>query len=457
LCTLTLKPNIIMKNILVVMGLLLSINQIYGQRIIHSGAKEPLAIELNEVYKMVNNLADSIEVNYIIGEKAQMLKENLLKELKKGKFDHLTERDALAAHLSNLLVTWSKDEHFFVMKVEPAGQRQMMPSSYDHFSSQNYFFEKMEHLSGNIAYIKLDRFIPPVNSGGLVVAAMLFAANSEAVIIDLRGNMGGSPQMVSMLAGFFMKEPTLININKNRATGIKQETWSAETDVIVNSTNQEILTTDLEKLRDLPVYILTSDYTFSAAEMFSSALQGHKRATVVGETTGGGGHGIRPFEISGGFTAFIPFNRHYHPITKEGWEVVGIQPDIACDAIDALKIAQITALDSLLKNTQNPQMKYYYEWHLKTQKGLSNPMKIESSVLKSYTGQYNERVITFENEKLYYQRGTGKKYELTIINENEFMLDGLPDFRIRFILEKKTVIALEGLYIEGETDRDFKN
>ena len=115
--------------------------------------------------------------------------------------------------------------------------------------------------------------------------------------------------------------------------------------MIINSTNQKITTADLEKLKDLPIYILTSDYTYSAAEMFSSSLQGHKRAKVIGEKTGGGGHGIRPFKIAQGFTAFVPFNSHYHPITKKGWEVVGIQPDIPCVASDALRVAQISILN----------------------------------------------------------------------------------------------------------------
>ncbi|HAY89717.1 MAG TPA: hypothetical protein DCY51_09765 [Bacteroidetes bacterium] len=116
------------------------------------------------------------------------------------------------------------------------------------------------------------------------------------------------------------------------------------------ASRQEILTTDLDKLKNSPVYILTSDYTFSAAELFRSALQGHKRATVVGEATGGGGHEIRPFKIAQGFTAFIPFNRHYHPVPKKSWEVVGIQPDIPCTAADALRVAQISILKELQKN-----------------------------------------------------------------------------------------------------------
>jgi len=336
------------KNIFLTLGLVLSISQAFGQiRITDSRPKDPIPIERSEVHEMIKSLADSIEVNYIIAEKATMLKEKLLTELENGKFDSFINKQALSEHLSQQLKTWSNDKHFMITL---AGQQQVMPRSYDHFANQNYFFEKLEHLNGNIAYIKFNRFIPPGNAGSLVVAAMLFAANSSAVIIDLRDNMGGSPQTASMLAGFFFEKPTLININETRATGVKLETWSVETDVIISSTNMEIPTSYLEKLKNIPVYILTSDYSFSAAEMFSSSLQGHKRATVVGEKTGGGGHGIRPFEISEGFTAFIPMNRHYHPVTKECWEVVGIQPDIPCAAADALRIAQIAILKEQQKN-----------------------------------------------------------------------------------------------------------
>ena len=70
-------------------------------------------------------------------------------------------------------------------------------------------------------------------------------------------------------------------------------------------------------------------------------------AKIVGETTGGGGHGIRPFEMAQGFTAFIPFIRFYHPVIKDSWEVVGVQPDITCNATDALRVTQISILKEL--------------------------------------------------------------------------------------------------------------
>jgi len=355
-----------LKNVFLIMCLLLSISPVIGQRtMVPSEAMKPQPIELVGVHEMVKNLADSIAVNYTDGIKAPLLKERLLTELKEGSLDVFVEKQVLANHLSGLLETWSNDKHFGITL---AGQRQMMPRSYDHFAKQNYFFEKMERLNGNIAYVKFDRFIPPENAGSLVVSAMLFAANSDAVIIDLRDNMGGSPQTVGLLAGFLMEKPTLLDINEIRSTGEKYETWSAETNVIINSSSLIISTTDLEKLKKLPVYILTSDYTFSAAEMFSSSLQGCNRATLVGEATGGGAHGIRPFSIAQGFTAFIPFADHYHPITKKSWEVVGVQPDIPCTATDALRIAQIKILKELQKkpdfDTRIPE--YLKELELET-------------------------------------------------------------------------------------------
>ena len=77
-----------MKKAYLVIVLALCVSQIFGQRIrMSSGPIELQPIELNEVHKMVTDLADSIAVNYIIGEKAPMLKERLLTELEEGKFD----------------------------------------------------------------------------------------------------------------------------------------------------------------------------------------------------------------------------------------------------------------------------------------------------------------------------------------------------------------------------------
>ncbi|MFT4662288.1 MAG: hypothetical protein ACI8XB_002577 [Patiriisocius sp.] len=127
---------------------MLMVCQVDGQTMMSQGdPDEPQPIELNEIHNMIRNLADSIEVNYTDPEKAPMLKEKLLTELKEGNLDGFTEKQTLASHLSTVLTEWSNDKHF---NITLAGQRKMMPRSYDHFANRNYFFEKMEHLHGNM-------------------------------------------------------------------------------------------------------------------------------------------------------------------------------------------------------------------------------------------------------------------------------------------------------------------
>jgi len=69
---------------------------------------------------------------------------------------------------------------------------------------------------------------------------------------------------------------------------------------------------------------------------------------------------------------------------------------------------------------------------------------------------YGPRMVLFENGALYYQRGSGTKYELIPYSNNEFMLKGLDSFRIRFLTEDNTVTALQGLYDNGRTDKNAK-
>jgi len=93
----------------------------------------------------------------------------------------------------------------------------------------------------------------------------------------------------------------------------------------------------------VPVYVLTSNATFSGGEEFAYDVQALKRGTLVGETTGGGANPVGPVDISHGVTAMIPFGRVENPITKTNWEGVGVRPDVAVPAGSALSVALIRA------------------------------------------------------------------------------------------------------------------
>ena len=99
-----------------------------------------------------------------------------------------------------------------------------------------------------------------------------------------------------------------------------------------------------------PLLILVGPSTFSAAEDFAYSMQQMKRATVVGEKTGGGAHMGRVFQrLSPLFTAFIPTGMSVNPITKTNWEAIGVEPDITVSSDRALLEAHMLALRKLVE------------------------------------------------------------------------------------------------------------
>jgi len=98
-----------------------------------------------------------------------------------------------------------------------------------------------------------------------------------------------------------------------------------------------------------PVYVLTSSRTFSGAEEFAYDLQTQKRATIVGETTGGGANPGGPVRLPYDLTLFVPTGRAINPVTKTNWEGVGVKPDVAVSADSALDVAHGLAVKGTTK------------------------------------------------------------------------------------------------------------
>jgi C-terminal processing protease CtpA/Prc len=87
------------------------------------------------------------------------------------------------------------------------------------------------------------------------------------------------------------------------------------------------------------VYILTSSRTISAAEQFTYNLKMLKRATLVGETTAGGGHAANLHSVGDNFYVGTIEVRAINPYAKSDWNDTGIEPDVKVKALDALKAA----------------------------------------------------------------------------------------------------------------------
>jgi C-terminal processing protease CtpA/Prc len=198
----------------------------------------------------------------------------------------------------------------------------------------NCGFEKVEILSGNVGYLKFDMFADPDVCGPTVVAAMNFVANVDAIIFDLRENGGGDPKMVALVSTYLFSKPTHLNDLWERKGESTSQDWT-------------LPYVPGKRLDGKPAFVLTSKQTFSGAEEFTYNLKNLKRATIVGETTGGGAHPVSGHRIDDHFMIGVPFAKAVNPISKTNWEGTGVEPDVKVSAADALAMAQKLAAEKL--------------------------------------------------------------------------------------------------------------
>ena len=154
------------------------------------------------------------------------------------------------------------------------------------------------------------------------VGAMKFLDNSDAVIIDLRKNGGGDPEMVQLICSYFLDKKIHLNSLYWRRNDHTQEFWTLDK-------------VDGKRMPEVPLFILTSKRTFSGAEEFCYNMQTRNRATLIGETTGGGANPGGTFNINERFSIFIPPGSAINPVTGTNWEGVGVKPEIAIDEHEA--------------------------------------------------------------------------------------------------------------------------
>jgi retinol-binding protein 3 len=210
-----------------------------------------------------------------------------------------------------------------------------MKSYMDKLKRENYGFKELKILDGNIGYLNLTGFVNTDHARETAVDAMNFLAATDAVIIDLRENGGGSPTMIQLITTYFFEgDPIHLNTFYNRPN---DETWESWTLADVPG----------KRMPDVDLYLLTSNYTFSAAEEFAYNLRNLNRATIVGETTGGGAHPVDRRMISDRFMISLPIGRAINPISQTNWEGVGVEPHVKVDREEALNIAQKMAVQKL--------------------------------------------------------------------------------------------------------------
>lgn len=286
-------------------------------------------LPLAEQQRVARAAADLIERRYVDPAKGRQVAQALRAE----KWREPAEAGAFAKRLTNWLRSRSGDGHFAVDYsakpiAEGGGETEFSGAEIERFygAHLNHGVEKVERLEGNIMLLDLRVFPPPEMAGDVIAAAMTLVAQGDALIIDLRRN-GGGMDSANLLMSYLLPPGTEISGSFDRPTGERTHTTTAAW------VPGRIFGPDK------PIYILTSERTFSAAEAVAYDLQAAKRAVVVGEVTGGGANPFEYRRIDAHFALSLPEARSINPITGTNWQDVGVKPDVAVPADQALETA----------------------------------------------------------------------------------------------------------------------
>jgi len=301
------------------------------------GIRESLELDDTTRTQVIDAVLARLRDGYVFADRAEEMELAIRARLVAHEYDGVTNGPALAQLLTAHLREVAHDKHLQVDYIggqdpvgpPPEGEQEMAEQT-------NYGFERVDRLPGNIGYVKLIGFLPPGGAEAAVAEAMSSVHDADALIIDLRDNGGGSPEMVALVSSYlFGEEPVHLSDIFWREGSRTEQFWTLN---------------DVAGTRfgpDKEVYVLTSERTFSAAEEFAYNLQALGRATIVGETTGGGAHPGGCAPLVAGFGMCVPTGRTVNPITGTNWEGTGVIPDVQEAAGSALETAAAMARQAL--------------------------------------------------------------------------------------------------------------
>jgi C-terminal processing protease CtpA/Prc len=268
----------------------------------------------------VSKIKSLIGEHYIMNEKVKVICDSLDKVSYKG----LSPQD-FVEKINRQLHHNSQDKHLR-LEYNPEYVRKTKSGvdvSVDQHASEratNFGFNKIEILEGNTGLLKLTYFADPENLEELITGTFNFLKNTDQMIVDLRGNSGGSGSMLQKLISVFLDE---------RSTHVLSIRYKQ---------NKVQLKTDSASLSSYrkPLYLLCDMNTFSAGEGFVMILKNRKRAIVIGETTAGAGNISGPYVVDDNFIITIPVGIVSDLLTGKGWEGTGVAPDVEVDSKEAL-------------------------------------------------------------------------------------------------------------------------
>jgi len=297
-----------------------------------------VAADAAERRVVARRLADVVRREYQDPVRAEAMADAIAARLSAGAYDTTLSDPAFAATLTADLRSVTADRHLAVMANLPADAPKLSADPL-YALRRNYGVRGVRVLRGNVGVIELD-FAPNLSLGDAIVeryaAAMALVQDTRALIVDVRGHIGGEPETVAYFASYFFERPSFV---VNRIRYRNQATVDYWTVVAPRGAKYG---------ETRPVFVLTSGDTFSGGEELAYDLQATGRGRVVGGRTGGGAHPNEAFDIGHGFAALVPVGAALNPVTGSNWEGQGVTPDTQTQPGEALDAAWRLALEAAL-------------------------------------------------------------------------------------------------------------
>lgn len=366
-----------------------------------------------------------------------------------GGYDEFESLEAFIDELNRDLLSVFADGHLTVAVMREPGPGQSRAGDWWETYSENARFNnsgfgRIDRLPGNVGYLELTEFDYPELAGETLVAAMRYLAHTDAMIIDLRQNPGGRGELVQVLLSYFFSDHRVHFLTEQ--DGVRKITRQWWTLPYVSGPRRP----------DLPLFVLTSANTGSAAEEFAFVLKNLDRATLVGKITAGAAHKTHLHSYPDlGIEIYMPDGRSYDPVTGKDWEGTGVVPDIEIEADRALAAAHILALDTLLAGEKEESGRFRLDWARRGLVAEQSPVTLDRETLQRYVGIYGPRKIFLDGDTLHYQRENRPEFPLVALGNHWFALQGLDYFRIRFEADADgRMERLVGVYDDGSESPD---
>jgi hypothetical protein len=286
----------------------------------------------------------------------------------------------------------------------------------------------MKKLPGNIRYLKITGFRWVADETGAAYdEAMRFLKDGDAVIIDLRGNGGGSHAAVQYLVSHFFNESTL-ELSFLEGSNTPEQSWTLNH-------------LPAGRLTGKPLYVLIDGGVGSAAEAFAYDVRQFKLGELVGAKTVGAANNNKLLPVAPNFILSISFGRPVHAVSKTNWEGVGVMPTVEATPVQALEVAQLLALKRLAETTPlpKPEILLEYNWARVEPEARLRPVTFTAAQLKAMTGHYGsagsaygERTIELIDGVLWLKREGRPALRLSPLTaDGLFALDGIDYMRVR--------------------------